>query len=340
VLDNAWLSGDHRNLALVGSTDGVPLFDDQRRGAWPFIYRVANAPDYVSQHPSNVHLAMISGNEHLELDEAANCIRRNIRAPKSLHPMLTILADELVGAYRVGVPVVDCTVPVGSPGRSFACRCVAPIVSNMLTYLRLLLTVCQQQSSNFDPLCRVCLLCWCGDYPAQAKVSGTHDKICHWCTYKSQPAPEINRQQWCDFRRYLPADHRFRKDVVRFGSVESRPPSALRTHATFLRDAVSQERYNGPKSKSPYKTTGVKELSPLHHVPLFDLAQDIMGDMMHTIPGYFKRHIVPLLVGGRMPAQPKNRKSWTWEQNQQLSRDHAAAKEHLQSWQLSKVRIC
>jgi hypothetical protein len=128
------MNGDHRNLALVGCTDGVPLFADQRRGAWPFIYRVANAPDHVSQHPSNVHLAMISGNEHLELDAAANCIRRNIRAPKSLHPMLTILADELVGAYRFGVPVVDCSVPEGMPGRSFACRCVlASVVYILLT---------------------------------------------------------------------------------------------------------------------------------------------------------------------------------------------------------------
>lgn len=39
VLDNPHLNKEHRNLAIVGSTDGVPLFDDQVRGAWPFMYR-------------------------------------------------------------------------------------------------------------------------------------------------------------------------------------------------------------------------------------------------------------------------------------------------------------
>lgn len=189
-------------------------------------------------------------------------------------------------------------------------------------------------------MCRVCLLCWCGDYPAQAKVSGTQEQICHWCTYKSQPAPEITRRRWCDFRRFLPPDHPFRREVVAFGSTECRPPPPLRTHASFQRDAVRQQQYDGAKSNAPYKTTGVKERSPLHHVPLFDLAQDIMGDMMHTIPGYFKRHIFPLFVGGRVPAQPKNRKKWTFEQNQQLQRDHQQAKEDLRTWQLSKVYIC
>jgi hypothetical protein len=40
VLDNVHMNGDHRNLALVGTTDGVPFFDDQRRGGWPFFFRL------------------------------------------------------------------------------------------------------------------------------------------------------------------------------------------------------------------------------------------------------------------------------------------------------------
>lgn len=51
--------------------------------------------------------------------------------------------------------------------------------------------------------CKAILLFWTGDYPAQAKVSGTHAKVCHWCSMKSKHAPEINRRCWDDFRRYL-----------------------------------------------------------------------------------------------------------------------------------------
>jgi hypothetical protein len=39
VLNNPVMNADHRNIALVGTTDGVPFFDDQRRGGWPFFFR-------------------------------------------------------------------------------------------------------------------------------------------------------------------------------------------------------------------------------------------------------------------------------------------------------------
>ena len=39
VLDNPVMNKDNRNLALIGATDGVPFFDDQIRGCWPFIFR-------------------------------------------------------------------------------------------------------------------------------------------------------------------------------------------------------------------------------------------------------------------------------------------------------------
>ena len=35
------MSVDNRNLALIGTTDGVPFFDDQIRGCWPFFFRFA-----------------------------------------------------------------------------------------------------------------------------------------------------------------------------------------------------------------------------------------------------------------------------------------------------------
>jgi hypothetical protein len=102
MTDNEHMNGDHRNIALVGTTDGVPFFSDQRRGAWPFILRCANLPDTLSQHMSNCHLHLLSANEYWENDLAANMLRRRIRAPKSLMGHMHIIADDLLGAYNTG----------------------------------------------------------------------------------------------------------------------------------------------------------------------------------------------------------------------------------------------
>jgi hypothetical protein len=39
ITDNPHMNADPRNVALVGTTDGVPFFKDQVRGGWPFIFR-------------------------------------------------------------------------------------------------------------------------------------------------------------------------------------------------------------------------------------------------------------------------------------------------------------
>ena len=52
--------------------------------------------------------------------------------------------------------------------------------------------------------CKVILLFWTGDYPALALVSGTHSKVCHWCTLKSINIPEASRRMWYGHRQYLP----------------------------------------------------------------------------------------------------------------------------------------
>jgi hypothetical protein len=44
VTNNPVMNKDHRNIGLVGTTDGVPLFDDQKRGCWPYILRCLNLP--------------------------------------------------------------------------------------------------------------------------------------------------------------------------------------------------------------------------------------------------------------------------------------------------------
>ena len=102
VLDNPDMNQDHRNLGLVGTTDGVPFFADQRRGAWPFVLRCANLPDTLSTHMSNCHLHMLAANEFWVNDPDAGMLRRKIRAPKSLHAHLSIITDDLLKVYKKG----------------------------------------------------------------------------------------------------------------------------------------------------------------------------------------------------------------------------------------------
>ena len=90
------------------------------------------------------------------------------------------------------------------------------------------------------------------------------------------------------------------------------------------------------KKNSPYKKTGVKEVSPLRWLPLFDLIWDILPDLMHIITGIWKRHFLDMLKGNRKPAQAKQRKSWTKEENAKLEADHKKCLEELQTWTLTK----
>ena len=102
VIDNPDMNGDHRNVSLIGTTDGVPFFDDQTRGGWPFIFRCANLPDSLSSQPANCHLGLLAANEYWALDKDANVLRRIIRGPKSLLPHMSIIVDDLLHAYHKG----------------------------------------------------------------------------------------------------------------------------------------------------------------------------------------------------------------------------------------------
>ena len=137
---------------------------------------------------------------------------------------------------HLGTDVVDAAVPMGYQGRLFRCRSI--------------------------------LLYWTGDYPAQAAVSGTHSKTCHWCKLKSKAAPEISRRVWGDYRTYLPAGHPLRQASAQFGPVENRPPMEARTHEEYIRDGKANERHSvllqDPEARKkkiykkdyPYKKTG------------------------------------------------------------------------------------
>lgn len=188
--------------------------------------------------------------------------------------------------------------------------------------------------------CRVCLLCWTGDYPALAAVSGTHSKCCHWCTLRSEHAPEISRRAWLGYRRWLPEDDAWREYTPGlFPDAEREPAPPPRTHEQFVDDANAEEGHNGYKKDAPYKTTGVKLLSMLAYLPLFNLIWDICPDLMHIITGIWKRHIIALLKGTRTPAQVKPLKKNTPAQNEQRMQDHKAAKADIAEWTLDQVRL-
>lgn len=102
VLDNPAINADHRNLAFIGTTDGVPFFDDQKRGGWPFLLKCANLPEGLCNNVANTHLTLLSGNEYWEVDEESKVLQRRIRGPKSLVPHMSIIVDDLLGAYWRG----------------------------------------------------------------------------------------------------------------------------------------------------------------------------------------------------------------------------------------------
>ena len=116
-----------------------------------------------------------------------------------------------------------------------------------------------------------------------------------------------------------------------------------RTAAGYLDKGRANENWQGPRIHRPSKEHGVKEVSPLNFYPMFDLVWDVMPDMMHIGPGVWKRHILAALRGKRTPAQPKPRRTWTEEQNQELARNYLAVVKHLHTWTLSKddqVSMC
>jgi hypothetical protein len=86
----------------------------------------------------------------------------------------------------------------------------------------------------------------------------------------------------------------------------------------------------------PYKTTGIKQSSPLGEIPLFDLVWDILPDMMHIMSGIWARHIFALLASKRQPAAVKARKKNTTHENAALQREHAACCAKIVSWQLDQ----
>lgn len=174
VLDNPVINQESRNQSVVGCTDGVPFFDDMVRGGWPIIFKNASLPDALANIMRNCHIVAIQGNEYLSWDEDHKKVRKRVRAPKTLKPIMEIIGRECTNLYHQGTRIIDASEAEDSPYRVFTCRLV--------------------------------LLFWCGDYPGQALVSCfTHKgkRCCHWCHHKAWYCPAAHRMISDDYRRDL-----------------------------------------------------------------------------------------------------------------------------------------
>ena len=120
------------------------------------------------------------------------------------------------------------------------------------------------------------------------------------------------------------------------GKNEKRGPPKDRTHAAFVKSALANENHRGFKNAAPYKQTGVKQLSPLGALPLFDLIWDITPDMMHVVTGIWKRHIFAMFNGERNPTRPRHKKSLPPNENKKLQQEYERSLEQLKRWTLDK----
>jgi hypothetical protein len=304
--DDPVMAADNRNIALVGLTDGVCFFKDLHRGCWPFVFRVANLPDGLSVSTRNTHVGMLSANEYFSTDPVSGQVVRYVRGPKSLHPHMLIICDDLYSAYHTGNNIIDWTIPMGVPGRSFCCRTT--------------------------------LLFWTGDYPALAKCSGMKHKgrrLCHWCEIETHKDKAMQRQVVSQYRRFLHTDDPKRGESWT-GGTEQRPQPEHRTHIGMVQQAKANLTHEGYENAAPHHETGITELSPLSHLPGFDLCWDFAPDMFHIVEGVFQSHIVPMLKGKRRPKMPKRTANVSNQQWKKIQQSFEREKARVRSWELPK----
>ena len=302
--DDPVMATDNRHIGLVGTTDGAPFFKDMHRGCWPFVFRVANLPDGLSHLTRNTHVGLISANEYISTDPLSGQVVRWVRAPKSLHPHMLIISDDLYAAYHSGNTIIDWTIPRGVPGRSFCCR------------TRLLL--------------------WTGDYPALGKSSGMKHKgrrLCHWCNIRCTKDKSTQRQVVSQYRRYLPSLDPKRSENWAGGS-EKRAPPKTRTHAEIVRQAKENVTYEGYQKDAPHHESGITEVCPLSWLHLFCMCWDFAPDMFHAVEGILQTHIVPLMKGLRRPKKPRRTANVTQREWQKIIRGWESEKENVIGWEL------
>jgi hypothetical protein len=162
---------DHRNVALMAATDGVPYFKDQVRGGWPLVIWCCNLPFGLSNLLRNCHISALQGSEYFSL--LGSRVVRTVRDPKRL-PVLFLLADDLCRLYKHGTPVIDTSIPSGL------------------------------RNHKFD--CRACLMSFVGDWPGLSLACGMAHmghNFCHWCKIKAYNPGHLYKTIVGGFRRYL-----------------------------------------------------------------------------------------------------------------------------------------
>jgi hypothetical protein len=194
------------------------------------------------------------------------------RKPKDLQPYLRIVVDELLELYRDGVEYRD------------------PFDNVMRTS-------------------RVKLLFTSADYPGHSDLN---DQQCQGATYGCMKC-------------VIQGESRFKRMAYDGYEAKARGETpALRTHADIVRcgrladvfhakeksdaEAKKEEAEAEGKEYKPLKKAkpippeclGVTGVSQLARLPYFDIAEHTVLDMMHTISGVMKGHIVPLSKGARL----------------------------------------
>lgn len=186
---------------LAAGCDGVPFHKDQQSSSgWPFVVTNEGLPAGTYRKNQHQHIFALTPSEEWRYDANKKPFIYKTD-PKSIQPVLLMFTDELLHGQDTGFQMRDFSVPVGHPQHVFLLKCI--------------------------------LLFFMGDYPGQGKVANMKHqggKTCHWCMHPFQQ----HSPGHCvatGTRRHLPDTDPTRTDDT-YGAAETRPPPAMRDHAT------------------------------------------------------------------------------------------------------------
>jgi hypothetical protein len=152
--------------------DGIPMFRDKdSRGVTPIALRTTNLPDDLSMKFRYIHLSALAPHEFWRLAEETGDWERAPSKPKTLSPLLHLLADELL-FWEDGQMVIDHSKDLEDPDRVFKLRAI--------------------------------LLFWCGDYPGLGEATSfmhAGENACHWCEVKGIWGYGVNRESYGEYVR-------------------------------------------------------------------------------------------------------------------------------------------
>jgi len=180
------------------------------------------------------------------------------RAPQNVNTYLNLLVDELLTLNGAGVRARDAS----RGGEAFTLK--AKLCLMVADYRGAAKVNCQKGAGAIGG----CMKCEVGGETA---------------------AGDGKKKVYVEFRRFLPADHPFRKDAVQFGSVESRHAPEMRTHTQLKAFAVASERaIHEFKAKpgsvgDPSKVTSVTGASQLLRLPYWDHVACSPAELMHLL---------------------------------------------------------